>query len=36
MNDLVYLTIANLIIWVGIFLYLLYINKKFKRIEKGK
>jgi len=36
MNDLIYLTVVNLIIWSGIFLYLLYINKKLKKIEGGK
>ncbi|MEJ5167457.1 MAG: CcmD family protein [Thermoanaerobaculia bacterium] len=36
MNDLVYLTIVNLIIWSGIFLYLLHLNKKIKKLEREK
>ncbi len=34
MSDLFALAISNLVIWIGIFLYLFYLNKKIKKIEK--
>lgn len=34
MNDLLALAIVNSLIWVGLFLYLLRLEKKLKRIEK--
>lgn len=36
MNELIYLAVVNIIIWIGIFFYLLYIHKKINKIEKEK
>lgn len=36
MNELIYLAAVNIIIWIGIFFYLLYIQKKINKIEKKK
>lgn len=36
MNDLYYLAIVNILIWAGIFFYLLYLHKKIKKIGREK